>query len=112
MEIKVYSVKLKVGEKIYFVYDNPKYQIIYVAYISRIAIGKTTNFMYNFESAKLVHMNKLLVTLDEKKYKKKNDIDFGFFYDHNIDSGIPNGDIRIFTSKDKCTKYIKEVKNK
>lgn len=111
MELKVYQVKLKIGDKIYFVFGNPKHQIIYSAFISRIVISKNKSMMYNFEDAKLVHTNKLAVAIDNPIISKKNGIDFGFFYDNNLDSKIPNGNIRIFSSKDKCINYLKEIKN-
>lgn len=103
------ETKLDIGNKIYFVYGNPKEHIVvFSGIINKINIFKD-NIMYNFNYAKL--------ELDKDKIFGSNARfnDFGFFYEKYLNSETASRfgfSYPVFSSKQKCIEYLRGVKNK
>lgn len=111
-----YNLKLELGQKIYYVWGNPKKDIVvFSAMVSRASLfyqkdGSHT-VMYNYINSKLV-VNKGQ-EIDESNMQK-----YGFCYEHELDTGksLRAGgglsDWPVFTSKDKCIEWLRKQKPK
>lgn len=103
------ETKCDVGDKIYFVFGNPKKNIIvFSATITKISIFTGNNIMYSFGDAK-VEVDK------EGLMKNKDYIKFGFFYEKDLDKGnslsnsLGLSNWPVFTTKEKCKEYLRRV---
>ena len=103
------ETKCDIGDKIYFVFGNPKKNIIvFSATITKISIFTGNNIMYTFGDARL--------EVDKKDLMKDRDwVKFGFFYEKDLDKGSSllnatgMSNWPVFTTKKKCIEYLRRV---
>lgn len=102
------ETKLDIGDKIFFIFGNPKKNIIVVsAKITRISIYTDHHIMYGFADAK--------VEVDKENVMKADYAKFGFCFEKDLD---PKNSLLLqqglsayptFTSKQKCIDYLRKV---
>lgn len=100
------ETKCDVGQKIYFVFGDPKKNIIvFSGIITKISIFAKGRVMYHFNEVKL--------EVDKNNMVKDNSfVQIGFFYEENLDSFYhPRGMScwPTFTSKKMCIEYLRRV---
>ena len=107
------ETKLSIGDKIFFVFGNPKKNIIvFSAVINKITLfgqrDGSYRTMYNFVDA-VVEVNR------GPKIGHEDHVKFGFIYEEDLDTGNSLRNAQgmsgwpTFTSKEKCIKYLRKV---
>ncbi len=101
------ETKLDIGDKIYFVYGDPKKHIVvFSGIINKINIFEDS-IMYNFNQVKMELDKDKIFGSNAKLYE------FGFFYEKYLNSEkAPRFGFSypVFSSKQKCIEYLRRVK--